>query len=127
MSKFKTLEEAQEAYDKLVSDSKTKTAEAVKNAQASKDKTIENLKQSSAKLKDENDGLKKQLKEATDVANDAIAQVNTPKDNFVKAKVGSKQYKVNFGVDGKTPEEIAKDNDVLNRLVEIGSGAITEL
>ena len=126
MAKFKTLEEAQKAFDDLVVESKSKTAEAVKKAQEAKDRTIATHKEANSKLKDENIDLKKQLQEATDVAKDAINQVNAPKENTVKVKHGGKQYKVNFGVDGKTIDEVAKDPDLLKRLVDIQSGALTE-
>lgn len=113
MAKFKTLEEAQAAYDKLVAEGKSNTAKAVKSVTEAKDKEIE--------------ALKKKIVEAEQVAKDAIDKVNDPKPDYVKAKVGKSTYKVNFGVDGKTPEQVAGDADLLARLVKIGSGALTEI
>lgn len=96
MEKFKTLEEAQAAYDALV---------------AAKNKEVEELK--------------KQLDNAESVAKDAIEKVNAgPATNDVFATVDKKKYKILFGVDGKTKQELAADSTALKRLVKIGSGAI---
>lgn len=147
MGKFKTLEEAQKAYDELVKTNDKSTKEAIEVVLNSKNSEIEDLKKKSIQeieAKDQEistlknsvkeitdskiseiEDLKKQLADAEETARDAIEKVNNPEANLVKAKVGGKIYKVNFGVDGKSPEEIAVDQKLLQKLIDIGSGALS--
>lgn len=94
MKKFENLEEAQTAFDAEV---------AAHNA------------------------TKQQLVDAKKVAEEAIAQINEApqvKTDEVFATVDKTKYKVVFGVDGLTKEEVAKDKELLKKLVKIGSGSL---
>lgn len=85
-------------------------------------------------LSTEMDTLKGQLQQALkekqaaeEIAKDAMEAVNKtlaalPKETFATHE--KKKYKILFGVDGMSKEEIAKDKTKLARLVEIKSGAI---
>ncbi|WP_316743409.1 hypothetical protein [Pedobacter antarcticus] len=57
---------------------------------------------------------------ALETANELLATV--PQEIY--ATVEKKKYKVLFGVDGLTKEELVKDQVKLQRLIEIGSGAL---
>ena len=98
-TKFKTLEEAQTAYDNEV--------------------------QAHTATKEELEVAKQTALEAINQSNEASAA--SPK--VLEAKVGSNTYTVNFGVEhnGKvyTAEEISADADLAKELVNIGSGALT--
>lgn len=104
--KFETLEAAQKAYDKLESDfSKHKSETKIQ-----------------LELKDS------ELAEVKAVAEDAIKKFNSKSGVIdITAKVGKNTYRVNFGVDGKTKEQVAEDSNLLAKLVKAGSGALTLL
>lgn len=102
--KFETLEAAQQAYDTLENEfSKYKSDTKVQLE--SKDQEIADVKA---------------------VAQDAIAKFNSKTGVIdITAKVGKSTYRVNFGVDGKTKEQVADDSSLLAKLVKAGSGALT--
>lgn len=104
--KFETLEAAQKAYDNLEIDfSKYKSETKIQ-----------------LELKDS------ELAEVKSVAEDAIKKFNSKSGVIdITAKVGKSTYRVNFGVDGKTKEQVADDSNLLAKLVKAGSGALTLL
>lgn len=107
MDKFKTIEEAQSAYDKIVEENKTLVA-------------------NNAALEE---NLKSEIKRAAEAEKVAI-EINSKLEGLEKYEdifvtVKKKKYKVNFGVDGKSKEELKEDAKLLERLVEIQSGALT--
>lgn len=72
--------------------------------------------------------LQQEVIEAQQIAEDAVNaanQLSTAQPNELTVKVGNKTYIINFGVDGLTKQELAEDQELLKRLVKIGSGAIT--
>ncbi|MEI2274729.1 hypothetical protein OHD16_21460 [Sphingobacterium sp. ML3W] len=102
--KFETLEAAQKAYDTLENEfSKYKSETKIQ-----------------LELKDT------EISEVKAVAEDAIAKFNSKTGIVdIRAKVGKSTYRVNFGVDGKTKEQVADDSNLLAKLVKAGSGALT--
>jgi len=104
MAKFKNLEEAQAAFDKL-----------------------------SAEFKVQEDALKntsEQLADATKVVAELqtkLEEKNKAKPGEVFATVGKVKYRVNFGVRGKKKEEVAKDNNLLAELIKVGSRALSQV
>jgi len=106
--KFKDLNEAQAAYDALVADQTKAIEEAVKAAVKSKD--------------DEIAALTKRAEDAEKVAEDAVERVNSGSNIYVSFE--KKKYKVVFGVDGKSKEEVAADKKLVKELIEKGSAAI---
>lgn len=102
---FKTVEEATEAYTKLL---------------AEKDALASSLKEKESELV----SVKSELEVAKEVAQDAIQQINEGLSTDVIATVDKKKYKVLFGVDGLSKEELSKDQTSLKNLVKIGSGAL---
>lgn len=104
--KFENLEAAQEAYTKL--------EQSFKDYKTAVDKQLSD--------KD------KALKDAEEVAQDAISKFNQKSGSLdLTVKVEKFTYKVNFGVGGKSKEEVADDQVLLKNLVKIGSGALTKI
>lgn len=103
--------------------------------------TLDQAKEQIATLTTENAQLKSTLEAANkdkEVAqNEAINAINKynelannsePKEDAkLIVTVNKEKYKVLFGVDGKTKEEIANDAKECARLVKIGSGALEKL
>lgn len=104
MAGFKTLEEAQKGYDSLLASKK------------------ETDKKNSDLIK----SLTKRAEDAELTAKDAIQKVNAaPVVNDNSVTIDKKKYRINFGVDGFTKEQLKDKPDLLAKLVKIGSGAIT--
>lgn len=103
MEKFKTVEEAQGAYDAL--------------------------KKLFDKLGAEKTAVNAQLADATKVVeemSEKLVAAESANPN-VTAKVGKTTYRVNFGVMGKKKADVAKDAKLLAELVKVGSAALTEV
>lgn len=113
--KFKDLEEAQAAYDALVADQDTAIQEAVDKAVK---ETVENKDKEIA-------ALTKRAEDAEKIAEDAVEKFNSPDDIIVT--IDKKKYKIAFGVEGKTKEELAEDKSLLAKLVKNGSAAIVAI
>jgi hypothetical protein len=78
------------------------------------------------------DGLKLELTQAQEIATEAIDKLNVADSTTVKAietKVSGKSYVINYGVNfgGKdyTAKDLSEDSDLSEKLVEMGSGALT--
>lgn len=107
MDKFKTIEEAQTAYDKLAEENKV--------------------------LGESNKAFEEKLRAETSRADDAqkaALEMNSKLEDLDKyddviVTVNKSRYRINFGVDGKTKEELKEDKVLLKRLVEIQSGSLT--
>lgn len=107
MEKFKTLDEAQAAYDKL-----TKNVKDLEKSVADKDAQIADLT--------------KKASDAETAAQDAIDKINNGVNtDTVDVTVDKRKYRINFGVDGKSKEDLKCDNKLLKKLIEKGSAAIT--
>jgi len=109
--KFKDLEEAQKAYDALVADQPKAIEKAVADAVKVKD--------------DEIAALTKRAEDAEEVAKDAVEKIDNP--NGVTVTVDKVKYRIAFGVDGKSKEELAADQKLLKELIEKGSAALVEI
>lgn len=109
--KFKDLNEAQAAYDALVTDRDKAIEAAVKEAVKAKD--------------DEIQMLTKRADDAEKIAEDAVDKFNHAKHTLVT--VDKKKYKIAFGVDGKTKEEVAADKTLLAKLIKNGSAAVVAI
>lgn len=129
--KFKTIEEAQIAWDKLATEKKSVEANLVKEQTANN-----KLKTDFNKLKAENTTVTNELKaekkehlKTQEIAKEAIEKINTaPIDtNKVIAKIDGETFEVKFGVDGLTKEELAKDKEKLALLLAGGSGALIKV
>ncbi len=107
MDKFKTLEEAQAANDKLAEEN---------NSLKAKITALEE------KVKTETNRADEAEKVALEI-NSKLEGLEKYEDVVVTVK--KKKYVINFGVDGKSKEELKEDNKLLERLVEIQSGALT--
>ncbi|HWK58726.1 MAG TPA: hypothetical protein VNQ80_15390 [Parapedobacter sp.] len=104
MQKFKTIEEAQEAYDRL---------QGVHT-----------------ELKGKYDAQAKDFSTAKGVVEELTAKLedaSTGKPAQVIAAVGKQKYVVNFGVNGKTKQQVAEDGKLLQSLVKAESGALTAI
>jgi polyribonucleotide nucleotidyltransferase len=101
------------------------------------DLKFENLDDALAHIKKQDSviiGLKEGIEQAIqdkqaaeDIAEDAISKANeialtAPKETVVT--IDKKKYKVLFGVDGLTIDELADDKTKLAKLVKIKSGAL---
>jgi len=94
--------------------------------------TKDGFKSVIADLDNEIAKLHLELKEAQEIANDALNSFNTAAVKVadpLEAEVKGKRVKINHGVDlhGKryTANELADNADVLEELFEMGSGSIT--
>ncbi|MNK47621.1 hypothetical protein D3C87_664330 [compost metagenome] len=136
MEKFTDLAVAQKAYDKTFGEltkeqtAHGKTKEALTKEKEAHEKSKTDL---TLKLNETNEALTKEKSEHSEtkqIAEDAINKVNAApeeKSDKVIATVDKVKYEVVFGVDGLTKEAVAKDTDLLSRLVKIGSGALIEV
>lgn len=109
--KFKSLEEAQKAYDDLVADQPKVIEKAVADAVKVKD--------------DEIAALTKRAVDAEEVAKDAVEKIDNPKG--VTVTVDKVKYRIIFGVDGKSKEELAADKELLEKLIKKGSAALEKV
>lgn len=73
--------------------------------------------------KNELEEVKKISKEAIDNANAQVKKL----DKNVYGTVKGDKYVINFGVDGLSKEELKEDSKKLEKLVKIGSKAITKV
>lgn len=102
---FKTLEEAIKAYTEI---------EGKLSAEVEAHKiTKKNLADAESIAKD-----------AVDKANEALAN---QKDEGVIVAVKGKKYRINFGVDGLTKEELKGNAAALEKLIKKGSSALTAI
>lgn len=111
--KFKTIEEAQEAYDKLKNDSSEK---------------IKSLETEVSSHKKEVAKLNKRAEDAEAAALDAIEKVNSSANSDdVTVTVDKKKYLINFGVEGLSKDELKENTDLLKKMIKNGSAALTLL
>lgn len=100
MANFKSLEEAQKAYDGLLVSKKDLDKKIIE--------------------------LTKRAEDAELAAKDAIEKINSaPVVEDYTVTVDKKKYRINFGVDGFTKEQLKDQADLLKKLVKIGSGSIS--
>jgi hypothetical protein len=114
-------------------------AEHVKQLEAAKKKFSDTLNQVEADYKEqlakqdqEAEDLRIQLKEAQEIASEALESFNASAGNAsdsLETEVAGQKVKINFGVDFKgiyySAEELVDNTEVLEKLVEMGSGSIT--
>lgn len=114
-------------------------AEHVKQLEAAKQKFTAALNQLEADHKkqlaeqdQETEALRIQLKEAEEIAAEAMESFNSSAvlvSDSLETEVDGQKVKINFGVDFKgtyyTAEELVDNTDVLKELVRIDSGSIT--
>lgn len=109
MDKFKTLEEAQAAYDKLFADNKSLSEQKA---------ALE------GKVKLESDRANEAEKIALEM-NSKLEELDKFEDIIVTIK--SSKYRINYGVDGLSKEELKSDKKLLEQLVAKQSGALTKV
>lgn len=119
--KFKTIEEATAAFEKEKSDAKK-----------AKDGLIAELKSIKKELAAEKEAHKAttdELLEAQKVATEALATFNSREKSSedVIVKHGKKQYKVVYGVNGLTKEELAKNTELISEMLANGTSALEEV
>jgi len=103
---FQTIEEAVVAFKKKLEE-------------------IESLKNENKASKERIAKLEKDLSDTEEIAKDAIAKYNEqPNHSDVTVTVEKKKYKVLFGVDGLSKDELSVDNSKLKELVKGGSQAL---
>jgi len=114
-------------------------AEHVKQLEAAKKKFSDTLDQVETDYKDqlakqdqESENLRVQLKEAQEIASEALESFNTSAgdgSNSLETEVAGQKVKINYGVDFRgtyySAEELVDNTTVLEELVRIGSGSIT--
>ena len=132
---FKTIEEATTAYEKAVADlAKEKEAHSTTKSELTTAKEaakgVKKAAEDLAKEIEAHNGTKSELETAKKVAQDAIQSANEAiekADPNIYATVSGSKYKINFGVDGLSAEELKSDKTRLAKLVKIGSGALTKV
>lgn len=130
--KFKDLEEAQKAFDELNKKHENEVKDHAKT-KGNLEKAEANLKESKEKFAAEVDAhskTKTELKTAQETALDAIEKANEAiekSDPNVYVTYNKAKYRVNFGLNGKTKEEVSKDTELVAKLVKNGSGALTKV
>lgn len=111
--KFNSIEEAQEAFDKLQKESNEK---------------IKSLEKENASHKEEVVKQSKRADDAEAIAQDAIEKVNSSESaDDVTVSVDKKKYRINFGVEGFTKEELKNESDLLKKMIKSGTAALTLL
>lgn len=110
---FRSIEEAQEAYNKLKAES------------AEKISVFENEIKTH---KSEIEKITKRAEDAEKIANDAIEKVNAqPASDDVVVTIDKKKYQINFGVEGFTKVQLKEKSELLKKMVKNGSAALTLL
>lgn len=129
---FKDLEEAQKAFNELNKkhDAEVK-AHATTNGKL--EKAVSDMKGVRDILTAESNAhakTKEELKTAQEIAEDAVSKANEAiekSDPNVYVTFNKEKYRVNFGVNGKTKEEVREDKELVSKLVRNGSGALTKV
>ena len=85
--------------------------------------TVSSLKLQLTSVTEERDAAKAVAEEATSQFNEQASLL--PKK--VTAKISGYTYEILYGVDGLTKEELAKEKDKLEVMLEKGSGALVKL
>lgn len=121
---FKTIEDAQKAFDSV----NEKYAAEVESHKKTKAALAEKTKSLEAE-KEAHKATKKELKVAEEIANDAIAKANQAlseaSSEGVVVTIGKAKYRINFGVEGFSKEELKDQKELLAKLVKAGSGALS--
>lgn len=103
--KFKSIEEAEIAFEKLEASNKS--------------------------LKEENKALKSEIKEVEKAAEEAIALANESPaaegQKDVTVTIKDKKYVVVFGVNGLTKEELAENKALCADMIKAGTAALVEV
>lgn len=123
---FKTIEDAKKAFDSV----SEKYAAEVELHKKTKAALTEETKSLEAEKKS-HQATKAELKVAEELAQDAIAKANEAlseaSQEGVFVTIEKEKFKINFGVEGFSKEELKDQKELLARLKKAGSGALSKV